>query len=109
MWLLDGSPTKFQAPLKLIHPVETRWNTVYDSHMRMLKLRNFINAILVLPNSSWEAMELGCNAVRPLAIATDVAQNDSCSLLGALNLVRGVSQLKTIAYPNPFCRFPQAF
>ena len=93
--LMDIQKAAQVEPLKLISPVATRsheqmfpalhavrhrWNSTCDAHERMVKLRPYINAVVVLANSYWDDMCLAVKVMKPLAVATDILQRDKSTV-----------------------------
>lgn len=69
-----------KEPLKLVKPCETRWNSTCDAHERMLRLEPFIQTVVGIPRSDFEAMKLAVTAMKVLAVATDRVQRDEANL-----------------------------
>ena len=99
MWIRQKAAKK--EPLQLVKQVDTRWNSVYDSHCKMVclclndetlcnvcftqvRLRLSINAVVALPSSDWDAMEQSVKIMKPFAMATDICQRDEASVATVL-------------------------
>lgn len=94
-----------QRVLRLVKPVEVRWNSWYNCARRILdRWSAFVSAIISTPNgeefasAEWKhSLESFCTAMEPLAIATVQAQRDDFSATDYFTLLeKTMSSVDTI-------------